>query len=260
MMPAIKVHVSTNDSMTPLPPVGPSPGRSIRIAMCYVLALLVAFATPWNVEAAPSSARQPASSQMHAAAPGDNDGDGIPDEMDPDDDNDGVADSMDADPFNAGPTPEETPDILAPDQDSDHDGIDNIMDPDDDNDVIEDDEDPAPFTPAPPVDTPVFPTEVPETPVPVMEEPAPAQLDKPEVEQPAPQPPDRPGIDEPEPFTVQSQPQDTAPLVVALPSTGGSGEVQPDSSLTSLLATLAVVLGSSGFLIRRRSSQLASKA
>ncbi len=172
MMSAIKVHVSTDDSRIPLPPVGHSPGRSIRIAMCYVLALLVAFATPWNVEATPSSARQPASSQMHAAAPGDNDGDGIPDEMDPDDDNDGVADSMDADPFTAGPTPEETPDIIAPDQDSDHDGIDNILDPDDDNDVIEDDEDPAPFTPAPPadtpappVDTPVIPTEVPETPL-----------------------------------------------------------------------------------------------
>lgn len=261
-MPEIEVPVSTDDSMIAHAPAGPNQKRSTRVAMCFVVALLVALATPWNVEAAPSSAHQPDSSQMYAAAPGDNDGDGMADEIDPDDDNDQVMDEMDPHPFTAGPTPEVTPDIIAPDQDSDDDHIDNIMDPDDDNDTIEDDEDPAPFTPAPPVvtpdspvDTPVPPTEVPTTPD--TDEPAPAPPDSFQAQQPAPQLPSGPAIDEPEPFAVQTQSQDSAPLVVALPSTGGTGDVEPDSSSRSLLVTLAAVLGTSASLLRRRSSRSA---
>lgn len=265
-MRVIEVPVSTNNSMLPNTRVGASRRRPIRIAMCCVLMLLVTLTTPWDVGASPSPVRQATSSPMYAAAPPDNDGDGIPDEMDMDDDDDGVLDDMDEDPFNAPPVVAETPDIIAPDQDSDNDGIDNIMDPDDDNDVIEDDEDPAPFTPVPSVDTPVPPTEIPE--VPAAEEPAPAQPegpdvvqpDKPEVQRNAPPPPARPATDEQEPFAVQSRPQDTAPLVVALPSTGSTGDVQPDSSRASILAVLAVALGGSGLLIHRRSNRPAAEA
>lgn len=170
-------------------------------------------------------------------------------------------DDMDGDPFNAPSSAVETPDIIAPDQDTDNDGIENIMDPDDDNDVIEDDEDPAPFTPVPQVNTPAPPTEVPEELAPARpDQPDVTQPGKPEVQQSAPQPRARPATDETEPFAGQSRTQDTAPLVVALPSTGSTGDVQPDFSWPTLLATLAAILGGSGLVLRQRSTRPKSQA
>jgi hypothetical protein len=67
---------------------------------------------------------------------GDNDGDGIPDAIDPDDDNDGVPDVDDAFPFD----PSEW-------LDTDGDGIGNNADPDDDNDGLPDASDPYPLDP-----------------------------------------------------------------------------------------------------------------
>jgi len=66
--------------------------------------------------------------------PGDNDGDGIPDEVDPDDDNDGTPDSADLDDDNDG-----VPDKI--DDDEDNDGVSDKDDGDDDDDEIPDDAD-----------------------------------------------------------------------------------------------------------------------
>ncbi len=254
----IEVPVSTDDSMLPGTCIGASRGRSIRIAMCCVLMLLVALATPWDVGASPSSARPSTTSPLYAAQQADNDGDSFSDDIDPDDDNDQVMDDMDEDPFNAPSSAVETPDIIAPDQDTDNDGIENIMDPDDDNDVIEDDEDPAPFTPVPPSNTPAPPTETPDTPG--VEAPAPVQPDvvqpdRPVVQRDSPLPPPRPATDGPGTFAVQSRTQDSAPLVAALPSTGNTGDIRPDSSWPLLPVTLAAILGGSGLLLRQRSSR-----
>lgn len=258
-MPVNEVPVSTNDSMIAVAPVASSRGRMIRLATCCVVSLLVGFATPWSAGASPSLASPSGSSSVYAAAPGDNDDDGDPDEEDFDDDNDGTWDIVDEDPLVPRQTPAEIPDIIAPDQDSDNDGIVNIMDRDDDIDMVEDDEDAAPFVPAPPVDTPAPPAETPETPaaeVPVADdpgadEPGSNQPDQPAVQQSAPPPPARTQRDEPAPYTVQSQPQDTAPLVVALPSTGGYSEAPASFPWTVLLAALSLVLGTTGVVIRR---------
>lgn len=66
--------------------------------------------------------------------PGDNDQDGIPDEVDPDDDNDGTPDSSDLDDDNDG-----VPDKI--DDDEDNDGVSDKDDGDDDGDFIPDDAD-----------------------------------------------------------------------------------------------------------------------
>jgi len=174
--------------------------------------------------------------------------------MDMDDDNDQVMDDLDEDPFNAPQTAVETPDIIAPDQDTDNDGIENIMDPDDDNDVIEDDEDPAPFTPVPPVNTPA-PTEIPDAPVVDESEQSDGQdyvETEPTLQQSAPRPSTRPAASEPEPAAVEGPPQNTAPLVVALPSTGSTRGVHEDSSWPGIFAALGAVLGGSGVVIRRQ--------
>jgi hypothetical protein len=73
----------------------------------------------------------------------DSDGDGIPNIQDPDDDNAGVSDRDDPEPFNPGVEPTPPSDPLSPIHDDDGDGIPNIQDPDDDNDGISDDEDPG---------------------------------------------------------------------------------------------------------------------
>jgi uncharacterized repeat protein (TIGR02543 family) len=72
----------------------------------------------------------------------DSDGDGLPDETDPDDDNDGTPDETDAFPLD----PAET-------TDTDGDGIGNNADPDDDNDGTPDTTDAFPLNPAETTDT-----------------------------------------------------------------------------------------------------------
>lgn len=75
--------------------------------------------------------------QCNGLPSNDNDGDGIPDDVDTDDDNDGVDDNQDAFPFN----PNET-------EDSDVDGIGNNADLDDDNDGVADVDDAFPLDPS----------------------------------------------------------------------------------------------------------------
>lgn len=74
----------------------------------------------------------------------DSDGDGIPDDMDPDDDNDGISDGNEGDP-NAAPDNSPIPD-------DDDDGITNDNDPDDNNNAVTDEDEPvpAPVTNEPP--------------------------------------------------------------------------------------------------------------
>lgn len=69
--------------------------------------------------------------------PADFDGDGIPDDIDPDDDNDGVNDTDDAFPFDASEW-----------EDSDGDGTGNNADSDDDNDGVDDVDDAFPLDPS----------------------------------------------------------------------------------------------------------------
>lgn len=238
-MHACELPVSPEDSMIECTPDSSRLSLAIRIGMFCVL-MLLGLATPARVDASPASSLRDTSSSP-AAAPDDNDGDGIPDDSDPDDDNDSVADATDVDPFNAAPPPAETPDIIAPDQDTDNDGIDNIMDPDDDNDAVEDDEDPAPFTPVPPAEIP----EAPEA-----EVPAPEQPDAAGVAEPV-----RPEIDAPGPIASQSRPEANAPLVVALPSTGSGGTAYTGFPLSAFLSTLALVSGTTALMLRGRAAQ-----
>lgn len=255
-MPVIEVPVSSaNPRVVAVPRDSRHPWPS-HIAVACLMLLLILLLAPLTGRAAPASPSDPASAFHAAAAPGDSDDDGIPDEMDPDDDDDKVADDLDHEPLEPGPPPEESPDIIAPGQDTDHDGIENIMDPDDDNDAVEDDEDPAPFTPVPPAEEPQAPVE---------EHPAPSQPDTSVAEQPVI---DQPGTDQPppaplggsslsEPVQVRSpdQPQETAPLVVALPSTGNAAEESSPHLLAVAFTILALALGAGGMVLHRRANR-----
>lgn len=256
-----EVPVSNDDGTTTVARPASSRKRVIRLATCCVVSLVVGFATPWSAGASPSSSPvRFGSTAVYAAAPGDNDNDGDPDDSDPDDDNDGTWDIVDEDPLVPRQTLPESPDIIAPGQDSDNDGIENIMDPDDDNDMVEDDEDAAPFVPAPPVDSPAPPAETPEPPAAqqpdLVEEPdpagpAPARPEQPAVDQPAPARPIRTERIQPESLAVESPPQDTAPLVVALPSTGVHGGEPASFSWVILLAAVSMILATTSILVRR---------
>jgi len=268
-MPVIEVPVSSVDPpvvVIPWNPRRPWPGR---IAVACVMLPLILILAPLTGRAAPLAPHDPVSAVHAAAAPGDSDDDGIPDEMDPDDDDDAVSDSTDPDPVNAGPPPAESPGIIAPGQDTDQDGIENVMDPDDDNDAVEDDEDPAPFTPVPPAEEPDEPVE---------EHPAPSQPDTPVEEHPAPSQPDTPVDEHPvipqsesnqpasaplggppmsEPVQVESldQSQDSAPLVVALPSTGNAAVDGSRHLPVAVLTSLALAFGATGMVLHRRANR-----
>lgn len=226
----------------------PWPNHSSVARVMLLLILLLLHAPSVGSAAPQSSGDRPSAS--HAAAPGDNDGDGIPDSGDPDDDNDGVSDSTDPDPYSAAPPPAETPNIIAPGQDTDHDGIENIMDPDDDNDKMEDDEDPAPFTPVPPVEEPPAPVEQPRAPV--VEQPV---IDAPSANPPPPSSLGSVQASEPAPVTSLEQPQADAPVVVALPSTGWAAEKRSPNPQLVASAGLAVALGAAGMVLYRQANR-----
>lgn len=123
--------------------------RSVSLVLTAILMLLSSAVAEVSASPAPSL------SALYSQT-GDNDGDGIPDEMDPDDDNDGIFDASDPDPYDPAVPAEDVdpePDtIISPDVDSDSDTIPNEMDPDDNNDSVNDADTPAdadPLAPGP---------------------------------------------------------------------------------------------------------------
>lgn len=123
--------------------------RFIRslLRVSFVLALLLASSEPLEyVAAAP---QPPSGNDTHTFV--DSDGDGIPDELDPDDDNDGIPDVDDSNPLVPDPPPD-SPGNETTDADADSDSIPDILDPDDDNDGVSDDDTPAQSAPANPGD------------------------------------------------------------------------------------------------------------
>ncbi len=162
-----------------------------------ILYALIAF----GLSFAAVSAASPATSQpVLAMQTTDNDGDGIPDDLDPDDDNDGIADANDPAPNKPNAVVTQTPvDTNAPDQDSDGDTIPNDLDPDDNNNGTVDNDDPTPPGPVPTnVATAAPPTQ-------------PAQ----------PQQPVSPPV--------------SAPVVNALPSTGGADSHHATTAQSALI-------------------------
>lgn len=214
--------------------------RPSLAAACMAVALIAILAPSVPASASPAPGEAPI--VLARAAQSDNDGDGIPNDMDPDDDSDGTEDNRDPNPAVPDPPAANEPDIIAPDQDTDGDGINNEMDPDDDNDVIEDDQDPAPFAPVPPSETPAPPAPTPKPSVPAPGPTAPPAVERPEDSGGTGQ--GRPVVREPE--AVSSG--DGAPLVVALPVTGGfpgrSGSPDTAASVFLLAAAAAVLVGS----------------
>ncbi len=114
-----------------------------RLVPVLLLAAIASLSTAHVTLATPSQ-----STSGRTAAFADNDGDGIQDDFDPDDDNDGVADDQDSQPGVPGSAPDDSPDILDPEQDSDGDGISNAHDPDDNNNGVTDESDPTSFPPS----------------------------------------------------------------------------------------------------------------
>ena len=106
----------------------------------FAAVLMICMAGPTSSAGSPRSSV--VSAPLAQVSPGDNDGDGLPDDLDPDDDNDGITDQNDPAPHDAsvpGAIVPLTPDPNAHDQDSDGDEIANDIDPDDNNDGVVDD-------------------------------------------------------------------------------------------------------------------------
>lgn len=179
------------------------------------------------------------------AQPLDTDGDGIPDDVDPDDDNDGVFDFDDYAPLDQTiqnpPADPQDPDGTANegeplhpdsgneyDQDSDSDGIPDDLDPDDNNNAIVDGDEPVEEAPGDeePAEQP-DPVIVP-TPEPLSEVPSGSTREE---------------------TAAQLPPAPLAPVVTSLPDTGTGME----SSLPNLL--IAVVAGLGLIAVRIRTNR-----
>lgn len=109
------------------------------LRQCLVIALLclAMFGLTATAHASPGL-----TSSDSARFQNDDDGDGLPNDMDPDDDNDGISDENEGDP-NAVPDNQPLPD-------DDDDGITNDMDPDDNNNAVTDEDEPVPGNNNPP--------------------------------------------------------------------------------------------------------------
>lgn len=103
----------------------------MRLVRGSVSCLLVLLALGFSVSSLSASPNAPLWNEPLLAV--DSDGDGIPDDLDPDDDNDGISDANEGDPS--------APPDNAPIPDDDNDTIPNDLDPDDNNNGVTDEDD-----------------------------------------------------------------------------------------------------------------------